>query len=54
MELSRRLTGMILVYAIGYHSSLITIDEKIVKALSKKEMTQTALIDAVKADLEVV
>ena len=31
-----------------------TIDEKIVKALSKKEMTQTALIDAVKADLEVV
>lgn len=31
-----------------------TIDERIVKALSKKEMTQTALIDAVKADLEVV
>ena len=31
-----------------------TIDEMIVKALSKKEMTQTALIDAVKADLEVV
>ena len=31
-----------------------TIDEKIVKALSKKEMTQTALIDAVKADLEMV
>ena len=30
-----------------------TIDERIVKALSKKEMTQTALIDAVKADLEV-
>ena len=31
-----------------------TIDERIVKALSKKEMTQTALIDAVEADLEVV
>lgn len=31
-----------------------TIDERIVKALSKKEMTQSALIDAVKADLEVV
>ena len=31
-----------------------TIDERIVKALSKKEMTQAALIDAVKADLEVV
>lgn len=31
-----------------------TIDERIIKALSKKEMTQTALIDAVKADLEVV
>ena len=31
-----------------------TIDERIVKALSKKEMSQTALIDAVKADLEVV
>ena len=31
-----------------------TIDERIVKALSQKEMTQSALIDAVKADLEVV
>ena len=31
-----------------------TIDERIVKALSKKEMTQSALIDAVKADLEVL
>ena len=31
-----------------------TIDERIIKALSKKEMTQAALIDAVKADLEVV
>nr|DAN88099.1 MAG TPA: Chromatin remodeling complex ATPase [Caudoviricetes sp.] len=28
-----------------------TIDERILKALSKKEMTQTALIDAVKANL---
>ena len=34
--------------------SFAGIDERIVKALSKKEMTQTALIDAVKADLEVV
>lgn len=30
-----------------------TIDEKILRALSRKEMTQSALIDAVKADLEV-
>lgn len=28
-----------------------TIDERIMKALSKKEMMQTALIDAVKANL---
>ena len=31
-----------------------TIDERIMKALSRKEHTQTALIDAVKADLEAV
>lgn len=30
-----------------------TIDERILKALSKKELTQSALIDAVKVDLEV-
>ena len=30
-----------------------TIDERIMKALSKKEHTQTALIDAVKADLKI-
>jgi SNF2 family DNA or RNA helicase len=30
-----------------------TIDERIMTALSKKEKTQSALIDAVKADLEV-
>lgn len=30
-----------------------TIDERIMTALQKKEKTQTALIDAVKADLEV-
>ena len=28
-----------------------TIDERILKALSQKELTQNALIDAVKADL---
>jgi SNF2 family DNA or RNA helicase len=28
-----------------------TIDERILKALSKKEMTQAALIDAVKAEV---
>ncbi|MDD3400781.1 MAG: DEAD/DEAH box helicase [Eubacteriales bacterium] len=31
-----------------------TIDERIMTALQKKEKTQTALIDAVKADLEVI
>ena len=30
-----------------------TIDERIMTALSKKEKTQSALIDAVKANLEV-
>ena len=30
-----------------------TIDNRIVKALSLKENTQTALIDAVKADLNI-
>ena len=30
-----------------------TIDERILKALSKKDSTQTALIDAVKADLQI-
>ena len=30
-----------------------TIDERIMKALSQKEHTQTALIDAVKADLKI-
>ena len=30
-----------------------TIDERIIKALSQKEHTQTALIDAVKADLKI-
>ena len=30
-----------------------TIDERIMSALSKKEKTQSALIDAVKANLEV-
>ena len=30
-----------------------TIDERIMAALRKKDKTQTALIDAVKADLEV-
>ena len=28
-----------------------TIDERVLKALSKKELTQNALIDAVKANL---
>ena len=30
-----------------------TIDEQILKALSKKDSTQAALIDAVKADLQI-
>lgn len=30
-----------------------TIDERIMKALSKKDSTQAALIDAVKADLKI-
>ena len=29
-----------------------TIDERVMKALSQKELTQTALIDAVKSNLE--